>query len=71
MILKTGYLNEVQEQVAYSQHQFDKAQKECMLSMALGFNGDMIHRSVLAFESLGFFQGFKRAFCETGYNSVL
>ena len=42
-----------------------------MLSMALGFNGDMIHRSVLAFESLGFFQGFKRAFCETGYNSVL
>ena len=37
MFLKTGYFNKVEEQVAYSQNQFDRSQKECMLFAALGF----------------------------------
>ena len=44
-----------------------------MLSTALGFSGDMSHRSVLALEVLGFSQGLLqlKGFCEARYNSVL
>ena len=47
----------MEEQVAYSQHQFDSSWKECMLPEVLGFPGDMSHRSVLALEVSGFPQG--------------
>ena len=33
----------MEEQVAYSQHQFDRSQNKCMLSTTLGFPGDMSH----------------------------
>ena len=55
MFFKTGYW--VEKQAAYSQHKFDGAQKECMLSTALDFPGDVSHRSVLAMAVPGFPKG--------------
>ena len=57
MFLKTGYFSLEEEQAAYSQHQFDRSQKECMLSTALDFPGDKSHHSVLALEVPGSSQG--------------
>ena len=47
-----GYFNCVEKQVAYSQHQFDRPQKGCMLSAALGFPKNISHHSFLALHSL-------------------
>ena len=46
MFLKTGYFNQVEEQVAYSQNQFDRSQKECMLFEALGFPDSLLRFDV-------------------------
>ena len=63
------------EQVAYSQHQFDRLYKECMLPAALDCPGDKSHHSVLALGVPGFSQSCYhyelKVFCETGYNSAL
>ena len=45
------------EQVVYSQYQFDRLQKESMLSAALGFPEDTSHCSVLKLGVPGFSQG--------------
>ena len=47
-----GYFSYVEKQVAYSQHQFDRPQKGCMLSAALGFPKNISHHSFLALHSL-------------------
>ena len=75
MFLKTGYFNQVEKQVAYSQHQFDRSEKECILSIVLGIPGDLSHCSALALEIPGVLKDCchhdLKVFCETGYNSLL
>ena len=56
MVLKTSYFNYVEKQVTYLQHQFDRPQKECMLSTALDVHEGSIHFSILALEVPGFSQ---------------
>ena len=43
MVLKTAYFNKVEEQVAQSQHHFDRSQKESILSTALDVTGNIVY----------------------------
>ena len=65
----------MEEQIAYSKHKFDSLLEECMLSMTLGFPGEMSRRSVLTlWRSLVFSKGFchhdLKAICESGHNNL-
>ena len=54
MFLTTAYLYQIEKQIAYLPHQFNRAQKWCMLATAVDFLEDMSYRSVFALEILGF-----------------
>ena len=58
ILLKTGYYNEVEKQVAFSQHQCGRLKKECMLHTGLCLLGGKSHRSVFSFEFQRFFLRF-------------
>ena len=43
MVLKTAYFNKLEEQVAQSQHHFDRSQKESILSTVLDVTGNIVY----------------------------